>query len=279
MKTIINTLLFALLLSPLANAGLTVQDNLSAVFGTLGNYTGTTIVGSVSGDAGSAIVGDGDVVRIIGAFEHSAAPTGPTTGNPALTSYAALVYASELATGSGNLTNATSPQTFTAADMSSDLSNLLTGSIPTSAAAILLTSDTYDFSSAADFSALNTAAGVTSNGIQVAAAYDLASDYAVEGFVGGGTASLTYQFALNQTYIDSTATDYFGTVDSSGNEVIVTSSLTYSMSVNGPSWNAGAGSHTLGGLNHVQVNAVPEPTSLAALASLGVIGLLYRRKK
>ena len=101
----------------------------------------------------------------------------------------------------------------------------------------------------------------------------------MSGIVFSGNALLNYKFALNETYIDSTATGFFGTVDSSGNEIIVNSQNSFNMEVVGQSWDFTDVPHTLSGLNHLQVNAVPEPSSLAALASLGVVGLLYRRRK
>jgi hypothetical protein len=289
------TLLTCLQLN-VANAGLTVSDQLAAVFQSSTPTVSTRMSwsGAANDDGTFAnLLAPGDVVEMVFAF------SGTLNGDP---DYAALVFR---ATGSsesfhfvsgGNLASQKtvfaaqegfqySPDTLALSGQNGAGASYATGS---NNVAYLLTSDTYNF---AGKSISQISSEITSNSsVNLVASYQLDTGstlqmdaligtYTGTDTAGSGSIEINYTMNLVQTSILTAEASNFSTIDGSLAAIVANP---ISSKITG-SFDSTDTTHVISAVNtslqFATTFAVPEPSSLAMLSLVGLMGAMSKRRR
>lgn len=275
------------------SAGLTVSDQLSAIFKT--NSINASVSSEVSGAANddgqyANLVAVGDVVETVFAFSGS---------NSGDTDFGALLFratgsneTNHVVIGSGGIGN--QKVEFASQEGLESPSNTFSFTDPESLigtssnnVAYLVTSDTYDFAGQS-FSQIES----NKSAVNLVATYALDTGSTLEFnsvFSSGsgtdtaviGSLEVRYELKLTQTGILSDQTAKFSTVDGT-NSAIAISALGAGQLFT-TAFNSEASVHSLTGTNSLTFNtlyAVPEPSSLAVFGLVGLaVGYRTRRRR
>lgn len=272
MKTLFKTLLVLICLSTSTNAGL--FEDVSSVFSKVGNYSKAEVTGTFA-DTGTFIEA-GDVFQAILAVNRTSDATA-NTNTDVVTSAPFAAFVLDFTAGTGTA----SSRTMTAGDFS-ELTNLTSDALYNAGGqAYLLTSDDTDFNSFSSFADL----AATSGDFKVAARYDLASDptfttTTVTDPISQNTElSISYDILLNQVAEDASLANYFAAIDGTNEVRILSSTAGNIQATTINPFSTPTNPQALTGFNFITVNAVPEPSSVLVVASLGVLGFGVNRRR
>jgi hypothetical protein len=293
-------LVLCTLLISSASAGLTVVDQLEAVF--TSNTISASTYGQMSGStqesnfpspftaySGKALIGTGDILEIVSAFSAS--------DNSA---YAALIWRAKIdsaddpfhLSATANQENATvlsSANQFgqlptSALDLTTGVASGSGLNISGNHFAYLVTSETYNFAN-------KTFAQIEANKavVNVIASYGLTSNLVINSSLdkSGGVMEATYSYSLTQLDIVLDAASLFSTVDGTSS-VLAASSVgsggklvSYNFDVDDTTHTFGpsGSSPSVNQLTFASSLAVPEPSSVATLSLLGCLGIMVGRRR